>query len=157
MTVVAFRDGVMASDSAVTTGDEFFCTTQKLFRAKDGSIAGFTGNLSQMGTFKRWFEESYPEVEVPKMGGTWETLIVHPDLSMWWTNGKGLLVEIKGQSMTIGSGGMWAKGALEAGATPAQAVQVAIDYNTACRGPIQIMQLEQPNPRPKKKRAPKGP
>lgn len=50
MTTIAYRDGILAGDSRITRGEVLLPAGQKkLFRLPDGSIAGTTGVMFQIG------------------------------------------------------------------------------------------------------------
>ena len=56
MTIICYKDGVMAADSAVWAGSLHVGTMQKLARSIDGAITGVCGLGSYCQQWLKWFE-----------------------------------------------------------------------------------------------------
>lgn len=146
MTVVAYRNGVMASDSRVTDGTMIIpAGMRKLWRLADGSLLGGSGTTYAIEAFARWAKRgrrgSPPEVSkdanmllVTPAGVVWEYDGAHP-----WQ------MREPCEYAAIGSGWRVAMTALWLGHTAVEAVHAAIALDSACGGDVQILHLEREN------------
>ena len=138
MTVIAYREGILAADSQFT--DENFQTTgKKLFR-KRGKIIGFAGDAEQGLVFTDWYfnrRSRKPEFSSEK---DWCALVLGKDGLEYW--GPSLRpLEIDEKYYAIGSGAAVAMGAMDAGATALQAVRIACKRDPHCAPPVVSMSL----------------
>ena len=137
MTVIAIRDGVVAADSAVSL-TEWSMTYGAVDKIKmiNGWIIGGAGNLAQVQQFMRWMGGSRTEP-------VWDHIVcfaLRPD---------GQLLEFdhckRPYQMTthcghaIGSGCNTAIAAMMAGADAVRAVEITVELDQACGGPIKII------------------
>lgn len=141
MTVWAYRDGILASDSLVVTERMKTGSTRKVTKSGSGWLAGGAGNATDMAQFLRWVEEGREEDDATKLENL-EGFLVSP-------KGKTFLVEadlhpfpIEAEFHAGGSGCAVAIGAMEAGATAEEAVRIAIKHVTSCGGEIQVVKLK---------------
>lgn len=131
MTTVAFRDGVLATDSRGNHSDAGIVKAKKLFRKTIGRrehIIGVAGDLFSAMVFIDWYgtKERPPEAlaHLFDEGEDFEALI--------WT-GKKLfeanrlcrLVEIEDKYYAIGSGAPYALAAMDCGKSAAEAIRIA--------------------------------
>lgn len=143
MTVIAYRQGIMASDSATGVGDMAIGTCRKIVRSSTGFIAGACGDAGEGSRFLEWVLEGGPDFQkhfVPHdhdFGG----LFVSPDGTVRRLGLKGAPYIIEAPFHAMGIGREVAMGAMAAGATAERAVEIAIQYMDGCGGPVQMVKL----------------
>jgi hypothetical protein len=145
MTVIAYRDGLMAADSQVCN-DEGMITgaTVKLVRRSDGSIAGFAGHAGDISSFRDWFlAGGQPEQWQAVDKGGFAAIVVGPDgtVTMFDERGRGYAVEALFYAK--GAGAELAFGAMAAGLRADQAVELACKYSVWCGGEVQTARIDQ--------------
>lgn len=167
MTVIAFKDGVMGSDSLATdySGQKFY-GVDKIFRLKSGGLLGTAGD-DDARSLLDLFENVSCEDQMPSKEDLSETrvhffgLLALPDSTLWYIQVEmvsyehsdewnGYIGKIAESIAACGSGGEIALGALEAGATVEEAVKIAIKRNAFCDGDLQIDEI--PNWKGQKKK-----
>lgn len=139
MTIVVYRDGVMAADTACWTGDIMVGHRRKIVRSPAGHLAGGAGESTLTERFRAWVCAGCPG-DLPDLSGDFNGLLVQPD---------GTCARVR-QSVTpldapyyaIGIGEDVAAGALAMGATAEQAVRVAIACHAYCGGDVQVERLK---------------
>ena len=84
MTIIVYRAGIMAADSAVHAGDRLSGTVRKLVKRSDGSIAGASGPTAVCHAFRGWFVER-PAFRVPfdPKCDDFGAIMVYSDGSVW--------------------------------------------------------------------------
>lgn len=155
MTTIAYRDGIMASDSRCTT-DEYMHLTecQKIFRMSSGALLGTAGDddarsllalLDGVGHGSGLpSRKDLGETETDFLG-----LLALPDGTLWrieiehvndshWT---GAVSELSSEFAAVGSGAAFAYGAMGHGATAAEAVAVACRFDVFSQLPLQEERL----------------
>lgn len=136
MTTVAYRDGVMAGDTALTDRGVYCAATPKVFRNDAGDLFGFAGCLVDLSRAVPWFLEGAignpPEFRSEDSEG----LLVHADGTAEWLGGNGRRVVMSADFFALGSGFKVAMGALAAGATAERAVEIACDLDIETRRPV---------------------
>lgn len=147
MTIWVYRNGVLASDSAIFADTIVVGTIRKITK-EAGWLAAGAGNARDMALFLDTFEANIEEAE--------EEFAISSDAKL--ENLAGIIVSPKGEVYHIDSGGYpyqcdaefhaggigepMAMGALAMGATAEEAVQVCIDYSAYCDGAIQVVKLD---------------
>lgn len=138
MTIIVYRNGVMASDTSIF-GDRTMCgNVRKINMREDGALIGGAGIMSFAAEFMRWFMNG-ENGERPKLGlsdkESASILIVRPsgmieehDIYGWYTHDT--------PYYAIGSGMDFAYGAMDYGASAVEAVKVAIKRNAYCGGEV---------------------
>lgn len=144
MTVVAYRDGVLASDSRCTYKDFIDDDkTKKVFRLPDKSIVGIAGNytngLNLLNALK--LEAKKPTKKLPNgpFKGVEAILATKTMVALYMSSQWEDIT--KREYVSIGSGYQVAYGALEMGADAIEAVRLAIKRNCYCGGRIQHMEV----------------
>lgn len=162
MTTIAYRDGIMACDSAWTCGGTVDTLTTKIERLPSGAILGMAGqndgrSLSAMLKNVKTPAglPSYDDIMnlraslmallvLPK-GKIFkiETTVVSPEN---WAedspDGTFGIWEITGPFAAVGSGGDCALVAMECGKSAFDAVRIACKYDINSRGPVHKMALK---------------
>lgn len=138
MTVICTDGKTMAADGLVQQdGLIFDYNFIKLARLDNGSILGVCGSAFDLASFIRFicFGEPLDAWENS------EALLLKPDGSVWCYNHKGQAIE-QPKVSAIGSGASLAYGALEHGASPKEAVEIAIHRHTCCGGRVTVLSLD---------------
>jgi ATP-dependent HslUV protease subunit HslV len=135
MTVIALRDGVMASDSLCTRGDHRLAQVTKIAKGADGSLLGVSGDALRCAEFLRWFATGC--IGEPE-GDEWEiyAIVARPDGSVGIIEDCCSPFPVEGPFFAAGSGADYAIGAMAAGASAEEAVRIAISHCITCGGPV---------------------
>lgn len=146
MTTIAYREGVLASDSRVTI--KAFIdndNVKKLFKLPDGSVVGMAGSwtpgMDLYRALKKAAKEAKDgeEMQLPFVNGKYQAILVSP-LGDAWYNENGEWNNLKKWNydyIAIGSGGAVAMAAMDAGADARTAVAVGIKRDVYSGGKIQ--------------------
>lgn len=141
VTTIAYRDGVLAADTLATWGDTRDGHVTKI--AKRGRVlAAIAGNVSGGQAFLDWFNRGMkgPPPKSEAGDNQWFAYLFTPDdwMLLWGPRG---WERCQAEMMTLGSGGDFARGAMSMGASPAEAVAVAIQHDTKSGGPITVLSV----------------
>lgn len=145
MTTIAYRDGIIASDTRGT--DENYhpgiYRCEKLFR-KDGAIIGTAGGDAEGMVFVDWYgTKKKPPERLVAGDADFCCLVLTPDGLFWydkWCRPNRILDEF----YAVGSGAPYAVGAMAMGASADHAVSIAMRYDCYTGGDIVTMTLEVP-------------
>ena len=135
MTVIAYRDGVMAADSMEADDHQKFLST-KLFKAK-GAVIGTSGDSVNSLLFVDWYgnrKKPKPDLSIDR---AFECLVATTERLELWTEMLRPQV-IDAEYYAIGSGASVALGAMHAGADAELAVEAACHFARGCREPVQV-------------------
>jgi 20S proteasome alpha/beta subunit len=142
VTTIAYRDGVLASDSLVTSDGLVVGSAEKII-SFGPLLAGAAGTLSFANAFFDWLKAgakgSPPKMGEGESGAT--GIVVMPD---------GLIVtfddsgcdRIRAEYHAIGSGRRLAMGAMAAGACAAKAVRAACELDVYSGGKVVTLQRQ---------------
>lgn len=142
MTTIAYRSGVMASDS-LCSDEEYGMKThcQKLYEV-DGCLVGAAKGAYAGLVFVEWFKGNLADdcMWDLDVGDDFEALVIHPDKTVVTYN-RYLIPEDHGKAKfySIGSGSKCAYIALEMGASAERAVREACKYDLWSGGEIQTI------------------
>ena len=141
MTIIAYRDGVLAADSLSTNQGTKLGAMKKIWRTSKGRIA-ICGDYGDALKAARWIERgmvgSPPSSNDP----------ADPGAAIWLPDrGDPLIVE-NGTVQDLdeapyhawGSGARIALGAMHQGASAEEAVEAAIAHCVICGGPVQALE-----------------
>ncbi len=143
MTVIAYRDGVLAADSGVyTSGSALFAGTRtKVVKCPDGALCGATGISGDCADFTAWCAAgrfgSFAKLDDGFLG-----VLIQPDGEVRFYNDRAQWYGVEAPFVAIGIGDAVATGAMHMGATAIQAVEAAITWSVWCGGPVQSVRLE---------------
>lgn len=143
MTIIAYKCGIMAADSATIYGGTLLGAAKKIARNAKGDLAGASGDAVYSHAFLEWFvggeKKNRPNaVDREKPGDSNRGLIIR----------KGGAIEVyefdqvyhlTAPYFAIGSGSCEALGAMFAGADPVTAVRAAIAHDSACGGEVVVL------------------
>ena len=143
MTIVAYRDGIMAADSVGWTGSATVKSpvAPKIKRLPDGGLIGCGGNTSEIVRVCAWMIN--PSLPTPTLDKDecFSAIWVKPDGSLWLGGYDLNFYQLYDQFFAIGSPTAFVFGALHAGASAEAAVQLAIDHTDSVGGKIQVERL----------------
>lgn len=137
MTVIAYKDGIMAADTLVTANGSR-CAHALKFRKVNGWLIGASGYFGAFKPIARWVEEG-ADLDKPVDWGKFEDsagIVVSPGGETYHvgTVGGYLIEEHSPWGVATGSGSEVARTAMYLGLSAREAVQVAIDLETGCGG-----------------------
>lgn len=146
MTTVAFRDGIMASDSRYSETSVGATRGPKIFKKKVGKkevIIGISGDVFAAMLFVDWYGSNNADLHKTLTEMTDDNFFV-----MIW-DGKRLLeanrycrpTEIEEPYYAIGSGGVHAITAMDCGKTAEQSISFAIKRDINSGGRVIVMSL----------------
>lgn len=148
MTVIAYRDGIIAADTLTSGGGMKMGYKRKIAKNKDGDVFGSSGVGGWCSAIRQWFEEG-EEGPVPTIAqeatgdDTGKAMIIRAAqptiVQMLFSNPRFYPDTFTIRSdvgMAIGSGWAEAMGAMHAGADALGAVRAAIALDEACGGSV---------------------
>jgi hypothetical protein len=144
MTVIVYRDGVLAADTQAAVGDNLLGSVAKIARNSNGDLAGAAGLASYNFSFLKWFtgmesgdppkglrdEHNFDRGVIFRKSGKIE--VFEPDGRF----------EMKAPYYALGSGRPEALGALFVGADAETAVCAAIAHDKDCGGDVMVLKHE---------------
>jgi 20S proteasome alpha/beta subunit len=141
MTVIAYRDGALASDSLCTCADVRASSTVKIARCPDGSLCGASGYSGDAAAFIRWCVAGRPEDAKPKLTSLC-ALVISPSGEILMFEESLNWAVLDAPYYATGSGHALAIGAMAHGASAVEAVAIAIKHHTGCGGAIRVLRLD---------------
>lgn len=136
MTTIAYRDGVMAGDSLITSDNVRCGYMRKIARRDDGALCGVCGSASLLRAILAWFLSGEPADGRPQITDNDACFIIVR------TNGRVESHDQRGFSddtapfFALGSGRELAMGAMAAGATAIEAVRAAAKLDIRTGGTV---------------------
>ena len=143
MSVVVYHKGVMAADSRAYSGSAHPAGNKlKIHRLKDGSIVGITSNQVGMPeAFVEWLNNGGSRDDLMPASPSLSAIVVSPSGDIALYDDGYTPSRVWGDTFTIGSGRKYALGAIAMGADAKRAVEVAIEHDLWCGGPITSLAL----------------
>lgn len=138
MTTVATDGKTMAADRLVTGDGIIHGTVTKLHRLEDGSVMGLCGSAFQYDQFAAWYNSG--RAEGLHVADEMEALVLHPDGTVSCYNQHGYSFK-HSLPASCGSGCSIAYGAMEAGASPMEAVEIACKRDIRSGGGVDCMSI----------------
>lgn len=144
MTTIAYKDGVLAADTAMCQGGSMMGSIVKIARRDDGDMAGAAGNANFNALFIKWFLTGEAG-DSPKATESER----HMDRGVIFRKAGGIDVfEVNGafrceaDYFAFGSGMDYALGAMFAGAGAGTAVHAAIKHDPHSGGNVTVLHAE---------------
>lgn len=141
MTIIAYKDGVLAADTQLEANRVRSLGAKKIIKTKDGWLAGGNGQYSCINAFLTWADGERDTDELT--GFDWENfqgVMISPEGKIYCYDDE-FPYEHHGVFYASGIGSEIATGAFAMGATAKEAVKAAIDYHTGCGGKIVSLKL----------------
>lgn len=147
MTVIAYKDGVMAADTQLSAFNSQ-SRAQKLVRLPDGGVAGGCGLWTNAYATLKFLEDGGdPSDEhadkLPKLTDA-AVLIARPDGSLWILEERFPAFPLLDKEMAIGCGADAARMAMSLGLSAVDAVSKVTRQDLLCGDPVQSMDVEHP-------------
>lgn len=151
MTTVAFKDGILAADSMITSEDTIISITeQKVFKTKK-YLCAYCGELGIGQSFIEWVQNDFSKDYVPKnlsgeIKGDFTGIVIDKDSNIKIyqcdENGMNSFSYGKQKIGAWGNGASFALGAMYAGVGAKQAVQIAAQLDTHTGGLINTVMFD---------------
>lgn len=141
MTTIAYRAGVMASDSGVWIDDACVEWAEKVAKGPDGTLYGVSGNAAQCSAYIAWvgggcYGEEPRATFMKDDRSSFIVLVAPADGPLRLRTAYGDEV-YSAPYFAIGAGSVAALGAMFAGATAEQAIEAAKAHASGAFGPVQ--------------------
>ena len=143
MTSITYRDGVIAADSRMCYGKMIDNdNVNKLFKFSDGSVLAGAGHWEQILLMVDIFKSNLKKKQkkLPNLKTKCDFIFVDPGNKQVWINTGGFW-DIEKRYYSIGSGSVFAFGALDAGADAVTALKIAKGRDTGTGGRIRSIKV----------------
>lgn len=148
MTIVCYRDGIMAADTAVWSGEIVSGFVRKITRARNGALVGAAGGTVTCRAFLRWAEgqTSWPETYEfpcePDEDDDFGALIVEPSGDVIFVEQNGRFGRgMASDCHAIGAAADLGLGAMLGGASAQEAVRICIERHAYAGGTVESLSL----------------
>lgn len=137
--LASLKHRVMVADSYVTGG--VGARSRKIFEV-DGKLVGVAGHMMHALKFVEWLRHGTPINPVyDKEDATFDAIVMEAGFLTYYDNELTPLV-LQDQIYAIGSGADFALGAIDAGATPKRAVEIAAERDDSSKPPVIVVKLK---------------
>lgn len=143
MTTIVYKDGILAGDTMICSGDMLFGYTKKIFDLGD-KVVGLSGHLICYDQFIKFIKaEEYKKNVFTASDICFRAIVINRNTKRVSTYGTELVEEgdFKADFVAIGSGQLVAQGALLMGATARQAVECAAKIDRFTGGEIDEIKI----------------
>lgn len=144
MTIIVYRDGIMAADTWVTAGECVVGDASKIIKTSNG-LWGASGHLADMGKFHLWADCDNPDPDIFEKMGFEDFFGIHVDndgaIFYFDQLSKGIPTHILADFAVVGSAQDIAFGALEMGASAVEAVKATARRVPSIGGWVESLQL----------------
>ena len=136
MTTIAYRDGIMAADSQLTSGSIAVSGNVSKIHFKDGNVFAVSGLWGDTLKILKWFEAGL-KGDIPKITDDSQGLLLKADGTFYglWENQTMVSLD-QNEFYAIGSGADIALGAMEMGASAVESVEVGIKRDIYSGGKV---------------------
>lgn len=137
LTTIAYDGKTIAADSKISGDINSRSSKLLTLLSLPGAFGGFAGDVAEAHRFFRQFDgepDSAP-------AGDYDVLVVYPDGRVVHHNGSGLSLDVTGQRYGLGSGSEYAMGAMAAGKSATEAVEIACELDNDSGGPVETMKV----------------
>lgn len=149
MTIICYRDGVMAADTASVSNGLRMATVRKITRCDNGGLFAGAGTSVDCRLVSEWVRAGFLPEHKPDLtrtdDGDFGGIYVAPDGVVYRLQVNLIPIESPAEFHADGYNLEFATGAMAAGASAERAVELTIQYGQNVGGPIQVEHL---NPRP---------
>ena len=150
MTIICYRDGIMAADSFSFVGEVRWCGTfPKIARGQFNGVrgvAGASGAAAIGGAFLEWFGSVAAKVPFDakiKNEGDFSGIAALVDGTVWRWDSHLMPYREFSPFYVDGSGGDVALGAMAFGASAEEAVRVCCEFHAFCGGDVTVLRLHE--------------
>lgn len=144
MTTICFKDGVLASDSALYDNGLIIGYVEKAWKLPDGTVIAGAGRAQDTAAFRRWVENGRPEAARPALDDSFEGVLISAAgrLTCYESSLVGYPWRPVEGCFALGSGRRIALGAMLAGASPQDACHIACRLDDGSGEPIVVLRLD---------------
>lgn len=154
MTTIAYRDGIMVSDSRAFAGNSSFIgSKEKIFQLPDGGLIGISTNKPGLGeSFAAWMHKrmlsgtslTEPAQDAPGRGEHELTalMVLSDGTVLYFHDSSEPAGPLSAPYFAIGSGDRYAMGAMAMGASAEEAIQVAARYDPWTAAPLNVWKIQ---------------
>lgn len=146
MTIIAFKNGVMAADSEMSGGGLRYRVIVPKIARGPGGLAGAVGASSDCVALLQWFAAGEIPEDRPVFVETGdeavEALVARPDGTLWRIFSKHFPLQVE-EPYALGGGHAWSfcEGAMKSGKSAEQAVRLTIKNFSTVGGKVQVEKL----------------
>lgn len=141
MTTIAYKDGVLASDTGSSIGRMYAGKVNKIAQAKDGMMCGLAGRILDASLLQEWMFNGADRDNLPDFEDEDAEGIIVTDGKLEYITSKGIF-SIDAPYYAEGTGYLIAMGAMAQGATAERAVEIAIRLDECTYAPIQVFKVK---------------
>lgn len=143
MTAIAYRDGVLAADTAGWYGDIVYWHFSKIFRFSDGTLFAAMGQAEYWDAFVKGRIKNEEPTEIPEKDEDFYGILILPCGKVQFL-GRSFKPHDAGVApfYAIGAHVEFLTGAMAAGASAEEAVRLCIEYCAHAAGEVRIERLE---------------
>ena len=143
MTTIAYKDGIMAADSACFDSVLYQGEVDKLWMLPPIGLIGCSGEIGAMIQFVDWLQDDSECNSKPNFPDDcdFESIVVDLDGEVVHYDRHLVPIRVANDFHAIGSRRMLALGAMMAGASAEEAVKIACHYDMVTREPIRTIHL----------------
>jgi 20S proteasome alpha/beta subunit len=147
MTVIVYRDGVMAADTAAFGGGIISSVAErKVYRSRCGALIGCAGSKPDIYEFRAWADEAFENSKKPRRFKDFGAIVVAQDGAVSRYDDALREYPVEGPWAVEGCEEPFVTGCLAMGATAEQAVAAAIKHCAWAAGEVYVLRLNEPNP-----------
>jgi hypothetical protein len=144
MTVIAYRDGVMAADAGGWRGDAVMPWFRKVARGPDGALYGGSGSAARVCEFLAWVDGGcLGEMPLPRAEGKGRSdmsiLIARPDGGVEILSHESREILTGAPYAAIGACAEVCLGAMYAGADAETAIRAALEHGNGASGSAMVV------------------
>ena len=148
VTTIAFKDGVMAGDTQITS-DTLIYRAQKIYKLPDGGLVGGCGPWSKAYKAIAWMLDG-EKGESPKFEDAM-IVIAKPDGSLWMADDDFPAYPLLDKYIAVGCGAQAAMLAMNDGATAVEAIQKVCKLDSHTSAPVQYLSITKTHKKKKTK------
>lgn len=137
MTTIAYRDGVLAADSQVTSINNAPAgSVKKIGALRSGAWWAFSGPLQYAEAYVEWANGDQRAAPPVREDGVFILFLPDGRVREWWGDG---WLEMQAEQFAWGSGERIAAAAMMAGADPEKAVEIAAVLDPDTGGAVSVL------------------
>ena len=141
MTVIVYKDGVLAGDRMCCTPSDVIAGYRTKIFQHGNILAGSAGSSHDAIEFQKWVCEDYPDGPKPEIHDDHFEALIIDNGKIFRCNNKLRLVALDGECDAIGGGDEVAIGAMAMGASAQRAAEIACQFILGCGGGIDVLRL----------------
>ncbi|MGI9449467.1 MAG: hypothetical protein ACR2QH_02265 [Geminicoccaceae bacterium] len=143
MTTIAYRNNIMAADSACFDSSLYQGEVEKLWILPSVGLIGCCGEIGAMIRVVDWLRDGGERKRCPDLPDDceFEGIVVSREGEVLHYDRHLVPIRVANEFHAIGSGRKLALGAMMAGASAKRAVQIACQYDNGSREPVRTLKL----------------